>query len=276
MTHEDFRLAAREIGRRVATLFSSEEVPGVGVLVKESVEGMLDRVGVNTSLGTILLLAPMCLCPEETYPRICRAGTEDVVLERDVQQNPIHWNVARFREALLRVLEGTNAADSQAIYDAIRMTQPGGLGVAAAHDVSAKAPDSILEGMRVAAAWDDIALQYTNGFVQVCEGAMYLLRLAERETSLEQSVRMLQLRWLMERPDSLIVRKHGQEVGREIQDRARVVFHAGEYGSVSFEEAWEELDRSMRVSGKRMNPGTTADLIAGALFLAQDAFGSLG
>ncbi len=259
MKYEDFCNAAREIGRRVESLFSSEETPGLGELVKESVAAMLGGVGVNTSLGTILLLAPMSLCSEVTYPGTLRGRVQ-------------RWDSTCFRDALSLVLQSTTTEDSQSIYEAIRMTQPGGLGVSREHDVSSTAPVSILDAMRVAAVWDDIALQYTNRFEQVCQSVDYLLGFRERGRSLEQSVRMLQLYLLKERPDSLIVRKHGQYVGREIQARAREVSDSGEYGSRSFEIAWEELDRSMRVSGKRKNPGTTADLIAAALFLAQDAF----
>lgn len=259
MKYEDFCKAAREIGHRVETLFSGEATPGLGELVRESVAAMLGGVGVNTSLGTILLIAPMSLCSEATYPRMLHGRVE-------------RWDATCFRDALSRVFQSATAADSQAIYEAIRMTQPGGLGVSKEYDVSSNAPASILEAMRVAAAWDDIALQYTNGFEQVCQGAEFLLAFRDRGRSLEQSVRMLQLSLLKERPDSLIVRKHGQQVGREIQSRAIEVLGSGEYGSRSFETAWEELDGSMRVSGKRQNPGTTADLIAASLFLAQDAF----
>lgn len=258
MRHEDFCDAAHEIGRRVEALFSGEKKPALGELVQESVAAMLERVGVNTSLGTVLLLAPMCLCSEVTQ-EFTGGGLA-------------RWDSTSFRAELCQVLHSATAADSQAIYEAIRMTQPGGLGVSAEHDVSSKAPASILEAMRVAAAWDDIALQYTNGFEQVCEGVDFLLGIRERGGSLEQAVRMLQLYLLKGRPDSLIVRKHGQQVGREIQASARDVLYSGEYGSRSFETAWEELDRSMRVSGNRKNPGTTADLIAASLFLAQDAF----
>lgn len=259
MKYEDFCNAAFEIGRRVEALFSGEEKPALGGLVQESVAAMLGRVGVNTSLGTILLLAPMCLCSSVT---------------QEFEGGGVaRWDSASFKAEVCRVLQSTTAADSQAIYEAIRMTQPGGLGVSREHDVSSKAPASILEAMRIASAWDDIALQYTNGFEQVCEGVDYLLGFRERGRSLEQSVRVLQLYFLMQRPDSLIVRKHGREIGREIQTRAREVFDSGEYGSRSFETAWDELDRSMRVSGRRRNPGTTADLIAASLFLAQDAFG---
>ena len=258
MKYEDFCHAAHEIGCRVEAMFSGEEKPSLGELVWESVAAMLGRVGVNTSLGTILLLAPMCLCSE------VKLEYSGVGVAR--------WDSSSFRDEVCQVLQSATAADSQAMYEAIRMTQPGGLGVSREHDVSSKAPASILEAMRIAAAWDDIALQYTNGFEQVREGVDYLLGCRRRGRSLEESVRMLQLVLLMQRPDSLIVRKHGQEVGREIQKRASDVLDSGEYGSRSFDAAWEELDRSMRISGKRRNPGTTADLIAATLFLAQDAF----
>ena len=123
--------------------------------------------------------------------------------------------------------------------------------------------------MKTASAWDDVALQYANGYQQVCEGADRLIRDTQAGVMAEDAIRRLQLHWMSTRPDSLIVRKHGEQVGRMIQQRVNEVMQSGPYGSCEFEKAWGVLDEDMRIKGRRINPGTTADLIAASLYLGQ-------
>jgi triphosphoribosyl-dephospho-CoA synthase len=77
---------------------------------------------------------------------------------------------------------------------------------------------------------------------------------------------------LAERVDSLIVRKCGLSIGLDVQSQARDVLHSGLYGGDLFESKWSALDTSLRNDGNRRNPGTTADLIAAALYVASDAW----
>jgi len=67
------------------------------------------------------------------------------------------------------------------------------------------------------------------------------------------------LRVLADYPDTLIARKAGLERSKEVSQMARWVLA----GNLSI----GEFDAYLRADGNRMNPGTTADLIATGLFL---------
>jgi triphosphoribosyl-dephospho-CoA synthase len=76
----------------------------------------------------------------------------------------------------------------------------------------------------------------------------------------------VQLRWLAAEPDGLIIRKSGIEMAEEARHLADIALQewleTGERGV-----RWQALDTFMRTDGHRRNPGTTADLIAAALFV---------
>ena len=68
------------------------------------------------------------------------------------------------------------------------------------------------------------------------------------------------LQLLSQQPDSLIVRKSGLVEGQAIQ---QLVSETNRNDL----DARQELDQHLRRDGNRFNPGTTADLIAAALFV---------
>lgn len=207
---------------------------------------MVKAVHVNTSLGTVLLLAPIALC----------------------SLSPKNWNPKAFQKNVASILHDSIPEDSRLIYQAIRIANPGGLGKVDTQDVQDNPPESILEAMRIASSWDDVALQYANGFEQVTQWTDRLLVLLETTLGLKDAVRFLQIEILASRPDSLIARKHGKQVAGLVQTQAADVLASGPYASPAFEKAWSRFDGSLRESGHRKNPGTTADLLAAVIYLA--------
>ena len=68
------------------------------------------------------------------------------------------------------------------------------------------------------------------------------------------------LRLLSLEPDSLIARKNGMEIAVAVQMRAK---------KIDFDDptSMAKFDDSLRSNAHELNPGTTADLIAAALYL---------
>ncbi|MCY2933463.1 MAG: triphosphoribosyl-dephospho-CoA synthase, partial [Planctomycetota bacterium] len=64
-----------------------------------------------------------------------------------------------------------------------------------------------------------------------------------------------------------IRRKAGADAERIVQQRARGVLNLKSNPN-QYAAALRKLDRDLRVSGNRLNPGTTADLVTASLFLA--------
>jgi triphosphoribosyl-dephospho-CoA synthase len=245
MHWSDFMAAATAIGIALDTKVQAT----LGEAVLACTQSMLDTVKVNTSLGTILLLVPLA------------------------QLDPFsHWTRFQAQEHLRQLLERTTPQDAAAIYDSIRLVQPGGLGTSPSRDIRDAPPASILEAMQIASEWDDVAWQYVHGYEHVFALAGQIDAACHAGWNLGDAVRKTQAEFLATRPDSLVVRKHGPEIGRLVMARAQGVIASGPYASPEYEAAWAAWDDWLRDPKLRKNPGTTADLIAAALYVRQTSW----
>lgn len=223
-----------------APILESAAATGVGAAVLAAVATTRRWVQTNTNLGMVLLLAPLAAVPG------------DVPLA-----DGIH--------AVLRQL---GPEDSRLVYAAIRLAQPGGLGHSDAMDVRDEAPADLLAAMEAAAPRDLVARQYSNGFVQVFTAAQWLVEARRRVGSLTDSIIYVQQQLLADFPDTLIARKCGEAVARTASQQARHVLSCGAPGEPEYQAALADFDFWLRSDGHRRNPGTTADVIAAALFVA--------
>ena len=121
--------------------------------------------------------------------------------------------------------------------------------------------------MRLAAAWDSIALQYVTDFELVLKSVVPWL-LERPEDPLTDRIVRTHVRLMSEHPDSLIARKCGIETAREAASYAAATLRAGGPQDANYHDALADLDFWLRSDGNRRNPGTTADLIAAGLFVA--------
>jgi triphosphoribosyl-dephospho-CoA synthase len=78
----------------------------------------------------------------------------------------------------------------------------------------------------------------------------------------------LHVRLLGAVPDTLIARKRGAEAAARVSAGARDVIAAGGVRTAAGRRALRSLDASLRESGNALNPGTTADLVTAAVFVA--------
>lgn len=237
LSYVDFLTSAVVIG---PVLQQAAEL-GVGTSVLEALRRTRAAVATNTNLGMLLLLAPLA------------AVSADVPLTAGIGS----------------VLAALTKDDARNVFEAIRLAQPGGLGTVSEADVNdTPAPEiSLLEAMQLAAGRDLVACQYSNEFEQVFVVAKNIEQAAERDWPLSEAIVSAFLRLLADFPDSLIARKCGQEVARQVSTQAAAVLSQGEPGAAAYEDALQEFDFSLRVDGHRRNPGTSADLIAAALFV---------
>lgn len=262
MTHDSFLVAAKTIGGCVDRLypgFRAEQPVAPGDAILQCTRAMLQSVGCNTSLGTILLVVPLV----ESFSRGVRESKVPGL-------SPEQWQQSLHGETLQRLDEH----DSQSIYEAIRVCNPGGLGSQTEMDVASSPPAQILDAMAFAASYDDVALQYVSRFDLCFRLAIRLSTLVPSigNSSILDSITLLQLELLADRPDSLIARKGGIGLAEEVRGRAEQVLDRHRSKDSSWMESWEEFDAWMRslrnAKGKRLaNPGTHADLIAAAILI---------
>ncbi len=225
LTHADFvrssSITAKWISRVAAV--------GVGAVIEQAADEIMDTVAQNTQLGILLLLAPLA--------------------------------AAHDRHDIERVLSSLTIHDAKCVYRAISRMEPGGLGEANEQDVGNVPTATLLECMRLAADRDTIAAQYANGFADVLRFADKLNR-STFDSDWRNAVVQLQIDILSEIPDTLIARKCGVKTANEATSRACVV-RDSDYKPRSL----DDLDEWLRADGHRRNPGTTADLVAAILFV---------
>ena len=152
--------------------------------------------------------------------------------------------------------------EGNVIFDCIRIAGAGGLSQVDEMDVNDIVDQVDLRAaMESAADRDDIALQYATDFRDLREHIVPVVDNAINEIGDPLSgIAEAHLRILSTRPDSLIARKNGIEVARDVMRRAQVAL-AGDI------DTRQQFDAFLRDETHRLNPGTTADLIAASLFL---------
>jgi triphosphoribosyl-dephospho-CoA synthase len=210
---------------------------GVGELITDGVRATARVTDANTNLGIVLLFAPLVRAAATARPgETLRSATERVLAELDVD-------------------------DAAAAFAAIVQARPGGLGDSPEHDVRAPASVSLRAAMAAAAHRDSIASEYATGYAIVFDEGLGMLTNALRPpASTLEAIVSLHVGLLAARPDTLIARKAGAETARAVSAAAGQVRE----GTLSL----ADFDASLRGDGHRLNPGTTADLVAATLLAA--------
>jgi triphosphoribosyl-dephospho-CoA synthase len=214
----------------------------VGQTVLAGVEATRRVVRTNTNLGVLLLLAPLAAVP----------------------------TAEELSAGVVGVLDRLDVADARAVYAAIRLANPAGLGRVAEQDIADEPTRSLRDIMRLAAERDLVARQYADDYREVLsEGLNQLVLGTIHANSLEDAIIRVHL-WLMAAyPDSLIARKRGQAEAEEAARRALDVYGDFDRGrSPAVERKLSELDGWLRAAGRGRNPGTTSDLVTASLFAA--------
>lgn len=236
--YEHFLASAAAIG---PAMMRAAERP-VGPTVLAAIEATVGWVPSNTNLGIVLLFAP---------------------LARAALVAPID----ALRDSVAAVLAATTVADARAVYAAIRLARPGGLGTVDGQDVGEEPTASLREVMSLAADRDAIAREYATAFATTFDHGAPTLRRARRDgLAWDDATVETFLTLLAGRPDTLIARRQGIEAAHDVSQQAARVLEAGGVRSVAGRREVDALDLSLRDPHNAMNPGTTADLTAAALF----------
>jgi triphosphoribosyl-dephospho-CoA synthase len=224
----------------IAPAIEAAPQAGIGRTVLDAITTTRAVVSTNTNLGIVLLLAPLA-----------------AVLRKE----PLS------PAALHHVLTRLTTDDCRLVYAAIRLAMPGGLGKVEEMDIADEPPADLLLAMRAAADRDLVARQYTDDFRLVLGEALPLVIAGRsRGWSLTESIIHTHLTLLARYEDSLIVRKCDSPTAKQVSARASSVLATGGPGEEAYYESLADFDFWLRADGHRRNPGTTADLVAAALF----------
>jgi triphosphoribosyl-dephospho-CoA synthase len=236
-SYEDFLASAVAIGPAMA---GAGDAP-LGATVQSAIAATRRLTRANTNLGIVLLLAPLCQAARRSTGADLRAGVREVLAQ-------------------------TTVADAVAVYEAIRLAAPGGLGAAAAQDVAGMPTVRLREAMALAADRDSIASEYVTDFAITFEvGAPTLRAALDAGRSWMEAVVETYLGLLSAVPDSHVARKLGPAAAESIMYRAGGVQAAGGLRTPEGRRAVAALDAELRDDRNTRNPGTTADLTAAAI-----------
>lgn len=213
----------------------AREGAGIGARVLAGVAATREAVGQNTNLGILLLCAPLA-----------------VAAEGDV--------------TLAAALDRLGPEDARDVFAAIRLASPGGLGRASRYDVTAQEsePPPLNAAMAEAAPRDRIARAYVTAFEDLRAVGLPALA-AARAAGLDApwSASAVHLAYLAAFPDSHILRKHGENKAREVQDRAAALKAEIDMASRPVAPLLA-FDAELKAQG--INPGTSADFTVATLF----------
>lgn len=211
----------------------------VGEAFERAVAGMARQSAGNTQFGCLLLLVPLV-----------RAAARDDL-------SP---------DGAASVAESTTVDDAVAFYRAFEHV------AVAVADPPAETPEldvrrgadaesalrerglTLVDVMELSAPADRNAVEWTTGFEDTFAAASDVL--ADDGPPTDRAARAF-LDLLADRPDTLVATQHGDEVAHEVAEQAAAVDDLDEAETLAAEFAAEGI-----------NPGTTADLTAAALFVA--------
>jgi triphosphoribosyl-dephospho-CoA synthase len=225
----------------VADFVRSAEVSGpllcqahapLGWRIREAAAATRAAVGQNTNLGILLLCGPLALAAERGV-------------------------------AVGAVIAASDLDDAQAVFEAIRIAGPGGLGSADRHDVHRPATVTLAVAMAAAADRDSVARQWVNGFADVLGAGMAEYEAARvRWVDPSWAALAVYLWFLAAFPDSHVRRKHGLAVAEVVRQKAGEVRRALDVPAMLPRLlAWDA-----ELKGQGINPGSSADLTVATAF----------
>ncbi|MGB9954158.1 triphosphoribosyl-dephospho-CoA synthase [Haloarcula marismortui] len=212
----------------------------IGPAFEAAVEGMSGQSGGNTQFGALLVLTPLAAAAADG--RLTPSGVDAVVRETTVED----------AAAFYRAFEHVDVAVDD---------PPDGLEPLDVRRGSDAVPElraremTLFDVMASSADVDGVAAEWVSGFERVFDASETILA-GSGPVADRASDAFLEL--LAADVDTFVVTRQDRETAAEVQRRAQAVLD-GEADATALAEEFVERD---------INPGTTADIVAGALFVA--------
>ncbi|GGK81502.1 triphosphoribosyl-dephospho-CoA synthase [Haloarcula sebkhae] len=230
---------AGAVGARSGLDRAAEGDP-IGPAFETAIEGMAGQSGGNTQFGALLVLTPLVATAADG--RLSPSGADAVVRETTVED----------AAAFYRAFEHVDVAVDD---------PPDGLEPLDVRRGSGAIPElreremTLFDVMESSADVDGVAAEWVSGFERVFEASE---RLLDGSGPVADRASDVFLELLAAEPDTFVVTRQDRETAEEVQERAQAVLD-GDEDATNLAEEFVRRD---------INPGTTADIVAGALFVA--------
>jgi triphosphoribosyl-dephospho-CoA synthase len=234
----------------LAEAFRDAEAP-LGRIMTRAAQASKNLVGRQTSVGTILLLAPL------------------VKAAHEIRKNQGHSSVPRasdFRAKTENMLSRLENEDASQILDILRDGRSG----EGKHDTESISGDgmTLLESMKQNMARDSVAREYATGY-EITFGITVpcLETLWNRGYALKRSIQQTALVLLSEAPDTEIAGNFGEDESIAASEMASRAMKSGGYFSANGRKTITALRSRLEDPEKPMPPTATADLTAAGVFV---------
>jgi triphosphoribosyl-dephospho-CoA synthase len=219
---------------------------GVGELIRRGVEESVAwQSGGNTHFGALLLFVPLAMaagaCKSYDMEEIKRRATELMLNTSMADAIEVYTAFPRAKVKVRRDVPELDVMDEASIHE-IRERKL-----------------SFYAILTISASYDLISRELVGGFAKTFEYAALIKDFA-KEARVNETITHAYLRLLSEEEDTFIKMKFGPEKSRYVKERAQWIVNRG-YQRKEMEEFDGELIR------EGLNPGSTADIIAAALFI---------
>jgi triphosphoribosyl-dephospho-CoA synthase len=226
---------------------AAEGVLGVGGLIRAGVEeSMAWQRGGNTHFGALLLLMPLTMAAgacEHSDMQEIRMKADELMRNTDVDDAIEVYRA--FSKGKVKVRREVPELDVMA-EDSLNELREKEL--------------SLYDVLTLSASYDLISRELVGGFEKTFGCAVQLNDSADRG-NINEAISHAYLWLLSETEDTFVKMAFGAETSRYVKERAKAIVTGG-YELKEIEEFDEELIRD------GINPGSTADIIAAALFIA--------
>lgn len=234
---------------------------GLGQIIRDCIADIgVWQHGGNTLLGTVILLSPIAVAAG-------MAPTRDGCI----------FKITELREHVKLTLESTTSSDAVNLFEAIKMAKSSGLGKASELDVNdpnsinriIREDISLYQVFKIASDYDKICFEWVNDYSITFNVAYpFLMEELRKSKNLNLAIIHTFLKVLATYPDTFIARKTGIEKAQEVSVKASEILKLGGLETSMGREKLCKFDLELRKSSNLMNPGTTADIVTGALALS--------
>ena len=230
---------------------------GIGKLMDHAVcQSVNWQSGGNTHFGAFLLLIPLSMAAGDLFSKEQETTTEDITA---------------------RALEIVRSTDTDDAVDFYKAFTSAGVRVNDVEEFDLQDESStgslkeknttLYDLMEISKGYGLIANEWTCGFKRCEQGANIISSLMQEPgKNINDVVVYTFLKLLSENPDTFIQTKFDAQAAEYVSGRAKDVLSQIGEGFTSRHPAIEEFDSELLQ--KRMNPGSTADIIIASLFLA--------